>query len=317
MRVAIVNEWGQPPHVADLPEPSAAVAGADLVDIRVEAVAVHQLVRARAAGLHYSTKQLPHVVGTDGVGHLDGHGLAYFTSMGGSFAEHVRLPRVAVAPLPEGADATQVAALTNPAMGAWMALRQAGAGKSGGLPASGWTLLVLGATSASGRIATLLARKLGATRVVGAARRADALAAVAGLDAGVVLAADPAATDFSAAGQPDVVIDYLAGAPAGAFLRYLAGAKLDTERPIKYVQVGNMAGPDVTVPAGLLRSTRLSVFGSGFGSWSPLELLKELPALVDAVAKLPAFGVRVEPIDKISEVWTEPAAPDTRLVFTF
>ncbi|KAJ1547782.1 hypothetical protein HK405_004948, partial [Cladochytrium tenue] len=92
--------------------------------------------------------------------------------------------------------------------------------------------------------------------------------------------------DFSAAGLPDVVIDCLTGVPMSAFLRYLAGAKLDTSRPVRYVQVGNMACDDAAVPAVLL-SRR----------WSMPELLGELPAMVEA---LPTFGVRA--VDKIGAV---------------
>ncbi|KAI9335602.1 hypothetical protein DFJ73DRAFT_893330 [Zopfochytrium polystomum] len=323
MRAAEVQRWGQPPSVVLIPDLDGTAPDGD-VDIAVEAVAVHQLVRARASGRHYSTAgDLPHRVGTDGVGTLLAPGSAaadpptrvYFVSLSGSFSDRVRLPLAATAPLPPGADPHRAAALTNPAMSAWMALK-----RRVRLPPAGWTLLILGATTSSGRIAARIARSLGAARVVGAARRPDALAAVASLDSHVVLgsSSDPAATDFAEAlpVAPDVVLDYLAGAPAAAFFSYLAAAKPD--RPVQFVQIGQMAGPTVAVPAGVLRSCRLSVVGSGFGSWAMEELYDELPALVSAVAELPKeeFPVRIEPLEKIESVWAAPAAPEERLVFT-
>ena len=47
----------------------------------------------------------------------------------------------------------------------------------------GETVLILGATGVAGRLAVQVARHLGAGRVIGAGRRAEALEALAGLGA--------------------------------------------------------------------------------------------------------------------------------------
>jgi NADPH:quinone reductase-like Zn-dependent oxidoreductase len=88
--------------------------------------------------------------------------------------------------------AIQVAGLMNPAISSWMALRT----RVKDLPKD-FTVVVLGATSSSGRVAILLARSLGAGKVVGVARDAAKLAKL-DLDQATVLDDEVSTTDFSA-----------------------------------------------------------------------------------------------------------------------
>ncbi len=65
----------------------------------------------------------------------------------------------------------------------------------------------------------------------------------------------------------DVILDYLWGAPAEAALAAIAKKGLDhASARIRYIQIGNSAGPNISLPAAILRSSGLELLGSGFGS---------------------------------------------------
>ncbi len=97
INAAQVTSWTSPPAYTAVPVPPAPLAGSGIVQIRVLAVGEHQLVRSRAAGKHYTSGPLPHVVGVDGVGRTIPEGkLVYFITLrtgGGSFAEVVNVPK--------------------------------------------------------------------------------------------------------------------------------------------------------------------------------------------------------------------------------
>lgn len=85
----------------------------------------------------------------------------YFSTIGlpsSWFNDILNVPRDNVAPLLEGVDPVQVAAAMNPMMSSWMAPRK----RTRDLPAD---FLILGATSASGKIAIDVAQCLGARMV--------------------------------------------------------------------------------------------------------------------------------------------------------
>ncbi|GKT94516.1 quinone oxidoreductase [Colletotrichum tofieldiae] len=166
---------------------------------------VHRLVLSRAAGTHYTSTTLPHLPGADGVGEDPTTGQRYyFTALAtGSFAEFVNIERSLVAPLPKTADSVAVAAYTNPVMSSWMAFAARTAAQK-----PGFSVAILGVTSASGRVAVDVARAKGAGRVVGIARNAAAMAEIA-LDERIVLAGGE--TDWSKLGEVDVVLDYVYG----------------------------------------------------------------------------------------------------------
>ncbi|KAI0765153.1 hypothetical protein C8Q74DRAFT_1286571 [Fomes fomentarius] len=160
IHAAQVTSWGAAPTYTTVPAPPAPPPSSDIVQIRVLATGVHQLVRSRAAGQHYTSGALPHIVGVDGVGTTEGEGedagkTVYFVALKtGACAERVNVPRAYVFDLPERTTAAltpeAIAAIANPAMSSWMALKtRVDLDK---LPKQGWTVLVLGATSASGSI---------------------------------------------------------------------------------------------------------------------------------------------------------------------
>src|SRR6202034_3596717 len=145
----------------------------------------------QADGSHYtSSGELPLVPGIDGVGRTPDGALCYFvlpdTTMGAMAEQTVIDQRRSVA-LPEGIDPIPVAAAVNPVMSSWIALRQ----RTNFEP--GQSVLVLGATGSSGRMAVQVAKHLGAGHVIGAGRDAKRLSALTDLGADAVIQLNSAA----------------------------------------------------------------------------------------------------------------------------
>lgn len=301
MYQAQVSKWGQAPiytKVEELPPPTA-----NEIQVKVLASGLHRVVRSRAAGKHYSSGDLPHVPGIDGVGvSADGKKYYFLSFAIGAMAEVVNAPKRTCLPLPEGVDPIQAAGIINPAMSSWMALEA----RASNLPKD-FTVLILGATSASGRVAIHLARILGAKKVIGAARNRSALETL-GLDESIVIADEASETDFSSLADVDVVLDYVYGPLAEHLLKTVKPTKR-----LQYVHIGAVSAPDITLPGSVLRSKNLSIIGSGAGAWSHAELGDAMPGLLDALRTLPEQPVRVA---KLADVETEWASEGSeRLVF--
>lgn len=274
MKQAQVTVWGQPPQPVEVADPGPPPPGHH--QLKVLAAGVHMLVRSRAAGTHYSVSGLPHIPGVDGVGQTSDGQLFYFNAFsptGGSMTELINVPVERAVPVPDGADPVQVAGLVNPVMASWMAI----SARTSGLQ-PGFTAVVLGATGVSGAAAVGVARALGAGKVVGVARSAAKMAAL-GLEAAVELASDTSQTDWTAAMDVDVILDFLYGPAMMALLKALKPTK-----SVQYVQIGTIAGPTIDLPGDLLRSKNITMRGTGPGSWQVPELNIELPNMIRAIA---------------------------------
>jgi NADPH:quinone reductase-like Zn-dependent oxidoreductase len=178
MNAAVVEAFDRPPRYAEFADP--VPSDGELL-VTVTAAALHQIVRALAAGTHYgSTAQLPFVPGVDGVGRLPDGTRVYFgrtQDRYGTFAERsITLPFLTL-PLPDSLDDATAAAMMNPGMSSWVALTA----RARFVP--GESVLILGATGTSGHLAVQIARRLGATRVIAAGRNPEALAEAASLGA--------------------------------------------------------------------------------------------------------------------------------------
>ncbi|EME86557.1 uncharacterized protein MYCFIDRAFT_65266 [Pseudocercospora fijiensis CIRAD86] len=303
MYQAQVHSWGSNPtwtKVPDLPPP-----GPEELQVKVLAAGVPRVVRSRASGKHYSSGSLPHVPGLDGIGIMTStNQKCYFFSMTSPImSEYLNLPKTSVIPLPDDTDPVHFAASINPAMSSWMALK----GRTNGLE-DGFTCLVLGATSASGRLAIPLARALGATKVVGAARNQQTLDTL-GLDASIIIQDDVEKTDFSHLDDVDVIVDYVYGALTLHLFR-----SLKTPKPVQYVHVGGLSGEmEMSVPGEILRSKDITIRGSGPGAWNMKAFVKTLPELLEAVSKVPKQATKVAKFEDIEKKW-DYQGPE-RLVF--
>jgi NADPH:quinone reductase-like Zn-dependent oxidoreductase len=298
MRAVQTTAWGQPPtFTADAPAPPAPTD--TQVPLTIVASGLHRLVRSQALGQHYSARNmgLPYIPGSDGVGRTPEGKLVYFASIatGGGFAEKINVEKRACVELSEGVDPVQVAGLVNPGMASWMALKT----RTVGIVGSGkpWSVVILGVTSQSGKVAVHFARKLGATRVVGVARD-EKKASGLGLDAFVTLKEKPEESDWEKMGDVDVVLDYVYGSAAPACL-----AALNNKVPTQYVQIGSMGGLDISFPSALFRSKNITVRGSGPGAWTFQEFGGEVQGLVKAVEGLEKQDIKARKLEEIDEAW--------------
>ena len=316
MKAAIVRAAGLPPVYGDVPEPTPAW---DERHIHVTAAAISPIARSRAAGTHYSaTGQFPFVVGVDGVGRLDDGSRVYFALPRppyGSMAEQTVAPAGQCLPLPDDLDDVTAAAIANPAISSWAAYQERAKLRPGE------TVLVNGATGAAGRLAVQIAKYLGAGKVIATGRNAEALREVAalGADVTVPLVEDGDALEecFKAqfAGSVEVVVDYLWGKSAERLLSAAAKTGEDGAR-LRFVQIGSISGPNITLPAALLRSSAIEMMGSGIGSVSRAGFVSAVAGLLQAAA--PAgfkIATRTMPLSQVEEAWSDTDGA-SRLVLT-
>ncbi|MEU6864674.1 zinc-binding alcohol dehydrogenase family protein [Streptomyces sp. NPDC046876] len=316
MYAAVVHALGQPPRYESVPEP---VPEPGEVVVEMLAAALYPLVRSFASGGHYTGGDaLPLTPGFDGVGRTADGALVYVPATEpphGTMAERVAVPAGALMPVPDGLDPVAVAAAMNPASSAWIALRERARLRPGE------SVLVLGATGNAGRAAVRLARDQGAAEIVAAGRDPRALQAVSGLGADRTVALDGtdeeiAAAFGSAAADADVVLDYLWERPAELALDGILRRRTDLARPLRWVQVGSAAGPDMTLPSAWLRKADVSICGSGLGS---IPGFRRTAALRELLAHLPSLEPTSEvtalPLSEVEAAWGSPLPSGSRIVF--
>ena len=159
----------------------------------------------------------------------------------------------------------------------------------------GETVLVLGATGMVGQIAIQAARILGAGRVVGAARNAEALGRL-GTTTVTLGGGDDVAALKDAAGEGfDVVIDPLYGAPLAAALEATAsGARL--------VSIGAGAGATAEIPLSSLAGRTHIGHGTQF---VPREVQRAAYERLTAHAAAGEIEVEIEryPLERAADAW--------------
>lgn len=315
MKAAVVTDFTTSPRFADFRDP---VAPEGFVPVRMLAAGVHRIVRSLAAGDHYGAgDELPFVPGVDGVAELP-DGTRVYTGGSpdpfGTLAARTVVPAGFGAPIPDALDSATAAGIVNPAMSSWLPLVDRAA------LAPGETVLVLGATGASGGLAIRVALHLGAGHVIAAGRNSAALAELAAIDPRIstVVIDDDLTTSLRAAaertGGIHVVLDYLWGPVAEATLDALRRNGLSHRAiAVRYVQIGALAGRAITLDAALLRSSNVTVFGSGAGSIDPRILMRELPRILELAASGGiSLPLNVRPFAEVEAAWSEPG----RLVLT-
>ncbi|EXJ74521.1 uncharacterized protein A1O5_02817 [Cladophialophora psammophila CBS 110553] len=306
MRAITVSSWGSAPQFTSS-HPDPASSSDTGVTLKVLASGLHQLVRSQAAGTHYSTKTstVPYIPGADGVGETPDGQRVYFNSIttGGGFAEYITVPKANVSPIPKGADPVVIAGLTNPGMSSWMAFA---ARVEPPLPQN-FTVVIVGVTAISAKVAVQFARARGAGKIIGVARNAKEMASIPDLDERIVLANNPSETDFSSLTDVDLILDYLYGPAVAALLDQLKSAV-----PTQFVQIGTVAATDMALPGAILRSKNITLRGAGPGAWAMSHYAKEVPALLAAVAKLPDMDLKVRKLEEAEAAW---AAKKERTVF--
>jgi NADPH2:quinone reductase len=330
MNAAVVQSFDAPPAYTTftdpVPNPDPNSGPAEVL-VNVTAAALHRIVKSLANGTHYdSTGVLPFVPGVDGVGLLQApHGQlpagtrVFFGAVRppfGTFAQQSLASGSMLIPLPDALDDATAAAIANPAMSSAVALLRAKF-------TPGESVLILGATGVSGQLAVQIAKSRGARRVIAAGRNPQALTQLSalGADATISLAQDPdtliaALRHELTTNGVDIVLDYLWGPPAETLLSAIAQKGLDHAAPrIRYVQIGNSAGPNISLSAATLRSSGLELLGSGFGSASLDQIRQAVADFFAAIAINPVeFTYKIAPLSEATTLWnTEDQG--VRLVF--
>ena len=298
MRAAILREYGRVPEVGDFDDPAGTVAevlaaGLNPIDLRL---ASGELARP----------PLPAVVGKEGIARLDGRRV-YFDS-GGAFAERVALDPDEVVEVPDSLEDGHAVCFGIAGLAAWIALQRAQVRE-------GETVLVLGASGIVGMIAVQVAKRLGAGRVIAAARNKHRLKRAAELGADATVALEPAGAALTAlfrkaaGGDVDVVFDPLWGPPAAAAIEALAFRG-------RLVQLGQSAGAVASLTSSPIRFRELSIIGhTNFASPFP-----ERRAALEQMFALAASGELVAdfeelPLDQLGDAWRRQAeSPSVKLV---
>lgn len=310
MRAAVIHGFGETPRCEEFPEPAA---GDGDIRVRVSAAVLENFDRLAAGGTHYASRNVfprfPAVVGHSGVGTLEDGTLVAFGGVRpphGTMAEIAVVPaqlRRFLSPVPDGVDAAVAAALPASAMTGYLPLRY-GAGLK-----PGETVLINGATGVSGRIAVQLAGRLGAGRIVGSGRNPEGLTALRSL--GATATVDLTASDdeivaayAECAGDGyDVILDFLWGHPTELLLRTIVPTEVGVAgRRVRMVQIGQSAGPTITLGAEALRTSGLELTGAG--GVAP-EVVQEAIGQVWAWIAEGSLDIDVDrvPLENVSEAW--------------
>lgn len=323
MKAAVVDTWGAAPTYTDFPDPEPT---GGLVVADVEASALTNLTRGLVSGKHYASKeiQLPTIPGFDGVARLADGRRVYAVGLPGHgmMAQRTLVAADGAFTVPEGVDSVTAAAIPNPGMSAWMSL------EFGAAVQPGAHVLVLGATGVTGATAAQLAKPLfGAERVVVAGRdtnRLDWLRTVGADDVIAMRTEDLAArvSELHTERPFDAVLDYLWGEPAQQALQAIADSHPSSHyHATRWVQIGSMTGRTLTLDAGILRGTGITLSGIGIGSVPPEVLARArneaLPQLLDMLAdgRL-QLVTQTRPLAEVTDAWTAKEPSGTRIVLT-
>jgi len=167
-----------------------------------------------------------------------------------------------------------------------------------------------------------LSKLLGAKRVVGAGRNQEMLRKLLELGADATIQLDQPDDSLKSAfvreaGEAgfDVIIDYLWGRPMETLLAAITKPEFaEIKKETRLVQAGESAGPTISLPAAVLRSTALTILGTvGIPS-------REI--LVDAMHQILSRGARGQlrietervPLADIESVWQHAAHSGRRIV---
>jgi NADPH2:quinone reductase len=290
MRAARLHELGGTPRIDEIDPPqgpnvvAVTAAGLNPVDIAI------------GNGRFYGgSPQTPYVIGSEGIGTaVDGRRIWFRSS--GTIAEQAAVADEWAFDIPDGVDdglalACGIAGLTGWLAVAWHAKVTAED-----------TVLVLGASGSLGAAAVQGAKLLGARRVIGAARQTGRVPDAA--DAIVELA------DSYQLPEATVVIDALWGTPAERALEAAA-------RGVRFVQLGQSAGPTATLQSSWVRGKAAEILGFSVFS-TPHDVIAAGYHELCEHAREGRIHFAVEPfeLDDIAAAWERQASgtPGAKIV---
>jgi NADPH:quinone reductase-like Zn-dependent oxidoreductase len=252
MRAAAISERGALPAIGEFREPIAQ-DGAVMIDVDTAGLGGWDVLGAYRLGVEF-----PCVIRGEGVGRAPDGRRVYFGERSvlpfGAWAERTLVPQAEVWDVPDDVDDKTAISMGIAATGAIVPLEWAKIQKNE-------KVLVLGATGTLGQIGLQLARRLGAARVVGAARSAESLARLKAkgiADEVVTLGGedDVTALKEASSGGFDVVLDLVCGQP-------MLSALKATNWGARIMTVGTGAGRQLNLDIADLLFRTLSCIGTG------------------------------------------------------
>jgi NADPH2:quinone reductase len=311
MKAAVISELGRPPEITDRPEPSGEAI------YEVSAVALNPVDINVGAGRYFAGHpELPYVPGCEGVGRAPDGTRVYLFSDGlglsrdGLLAERGVAPAGLGIPLPDAVSDEIAAACGIAGMAGWMSVAWRAPVREDD------RVLVLGATSTVGLVATQGAKLLGAERVVAVGRNPERLkrAAELGADATMSLEEEDLTAAFKeAAGGngPTYIVDTLWGAPAAAAIQAASPG-------YRVVHLGQSAGPEASLTSAAVRGKMGEIYGYSVFA-VPAETFREqyLRLIGYAAAGEIVFDIETYPFERVAEAWERQAAgANAKLVVT-
>jgi NADPH2:quinone reductase len=317
MKAAVINIFGEVPQYRDFPEP---VKGDKETLVQVKASVIENFDKGTASGKHYASQKLfpkfPAIVGNDGIGMAEDGRLVAFRNLNppyGAFAE--RAAAGYITPVPDGVDPAKAAAIPRSALTSLLPLKYSAKLQPGE------TVLINGATGVSGRIAVQVAKMLGAGKIVCTGRNETSLKLVKELGADKVINLNQddegLAEAFMAAEGPngyDVVMDFLWGHPAEVLIDTFTPKEAGfAKRSIRYLQIGQKAGPHISLHGSALRTSGLQLMG--IGKISNEQLGEELARVWEWITADKLYmDIERVPLANIAEAWQREDLAGKRLV---
>lgn len=322
MKAAVLTRFGLPPKFEEADEPETR--NPNEVILYVKAASVKNLDKARASGTHYASyEQLPAIAGIDAVGVLEDGTKVYAQGLQGTLAEKTLIDKNNYTRIPENLDFATAAALPNAVIGATMALLFRADFQKG------QTVLVNGATGVTGQLLVQVAKYYKAGQIIVTGRNPEALRKLKHIGADDVISLQDKEEDIISQLKKlhkkhpvDIVIDYIWGRPAELVLTALKGGGLHNyTHKTKVITAGAMAGENISLSSGFLRSSAIEILGSGIGSLSKEEMVKFHKEILPEMFALAVEGhltINTEcyPLESIEKVWDMPLQGGKRLVIT-
>ena len=320
MKAAVLHQLGSIPIYEEFPIPIPQ--NEHQLILNLKASALKNLDKLRVSGKHYASyTDLPVVVGIDGVGVLEDGTRVYAQGITGMMAENALISKNSYTILPDKIDNLTAAALPNTVIGATMALRFRAKMEKGDV------VLINGATGVTGQIAVQIAKLDGASTIIVTGRNSESLEKLKSLGAEVIISLMQ--DDESIINQlkeihritpVNIVIDYLWGHPVEMIISALKGGGINNiTSKVRIVTVGSMAGENINLASGTLRSSAIEILGSGIGSISKEEMHLFNTEILPEMFQLAAEGklsIETEsaPLTEIETIWNYKSAPGKRLV---
>lgn len=319
MKAAILHKSGSLPRYEDFSDP--VPQNETQLVLQVTAASVKNIDKMRVAGTHYANyTEFPTTIGIDGVGRLPDGRRVYAAGISGMLAEKALIHQNSFTILPDKISDATAAALPNALIGSAMAFGRAKI-------RAGEVVLINGATGVTGRLAVQVAKYYGASKVIVTGRNAEALeeSLTLGADIAVSLKQEETALlkqlkEIHSLTPIDIVIDYLWGRPVELLLEVFKSKGVNKFTPtVRIVTVGEMAGPEIRLGSGILRSSAIELLGSGIGSLAQDDMRRYTTEVLPEMFHLAAEGkLRIDtvtvPLKDIESAWIREIPSTKRLV---